>query len=53
MDQEQLEVIQAHPLSTHLDAVRVSLSKVARTPADLDSLSSEGKYRSQLFPELS
>ncbi|KAI0520951.1 hypothetical protein F5B22DRAFT_653373 [Xylaria bambusicola] len=41
MDQHQLEIIQAHSLGIYLDAIRDSLHKVARTPTDLDLISTE------------
>ncbi|KAI1825060.1 hypothetical protein F4861DRAFT_538322 [Xylaria intraflava] len=42
MDQQKLEIIQAHPLGARLDAIRASLSEIAQTPADLDLVDHEG-----------
>ncbi|KAI1109557.1 hypothetical protein F5Y14DRAFT_444609 [Nemania sp. NC0429] len=41
MDQDQVAIIQAHPLGAHLDAARTSFNKIARGPDDLDAVSHE------------
>ncbi|GAP86527.1 putative serine threonine-protein kinase Sgk2 [Rosellinia necatrix] len=41
MDQHQLDIVRAHPLGAHLDAVRASLYEIAPTPADIDAIGSE------------
>ncbi|KAI1286608.1 hypothetical protein F5Y03DRAFT_380583 [Xylaria venustula] len=41
MDQDQVAIIQAHPLSAHLDAARTSFNEIARGPDDLDAASHE------------
>ncbi|KAI0388168.1 hypothetical protein F5Y17DRAFT_453936 [Xylariaceae sp. FL0594] len=43
MDKNKLEIITAHPIGSHLDAVRIFLSTIVRTPADLNTASREGK----------
>ncbi|KAJ8114069.1 hypothetical protein ONZ43_g4995 [Nemania bipapillata] len=44
MDQHQLDIIQAHPLGAHLDAVHASLYEIAPTPADINSVGREALW---------
>ncbi|KAI1157319.1 hypothetical protein F5B18DRAFT_666050 [Nemania serpens] len=41
MDQDQVVIIQAHPLGAHLDAARTSFDEIARGPDDLNARSHE------------
>ncbi|KAI3326667.1 hypothetical protein HD806DRAFT_487810 [Xylariaceae sp. AK1471] len=48
MDSEQVAIIQAHPLGTHLDAACASFNEIARGPDDLDNVSHEDLQTSGL-----
>ncbi|KAI0421007.1 hypothetical protein F5X98DRAFT_331176 [Xylaria grammica] len=39
MDQQQLDIIQAHPFSAHLEPCRTSLTATVQNPAELDTAS--------------
>ncbi|KAI0412132.1 hypothetical protein F5X98DRAFT_355725 [Xylaria grammica] len=48
MDLDQVAIIQAHPLGTHLDAARALFDKIAGGPGDLDAVSREDLQTSRL-----